>query len=99
VVLAVPVAARMPLALTPSALRRTIRAHRTCFRGVLRSATGTSSRYRSVSPRVAELPVRMRQTRMCRCQRGSRPETDRLGQSNGPPLCSNAGSVWWRSRG
>ena len=87
VVLAVPVAAMMPFVPTSSALSSTIRARQTCFWGVLRSATSASSRCRSVSPRVMEMSLRMRQTRIRRCQGESQTGLNRLDQSTSSCNC------------
>jgi len=72
VVFAVAVAAMIEVVPTPSALSSTIRARQTCFCGELRSAAMDSSRRRSASLSMMDIPVRMSQTRM------RRPETESL---------------------
>jgi hypothetical protein len=59
-----PVRRMISLVPTPSALNRTISARQTCLCGVLRSRASAFRRRRSAGPRVMEISVRMRQTRM-----------------------------------
>ena len=74
VVFDVPVAAMTAFVPTPSALSSTIRARQTCFCGVFRSETRASSRWRSASPRVMNIPVRMPQRRTRGTQWESQPD-------------------------